>query len=325
MENNNAVIKIVDDMISQLDVKIKRLTELDSKKNEHEIKFLEYLQNNFIRLADYRDQILNLIPYYQNEIASNWDNVTDSKFEFEKKKQQVETLKQQVNSIQTEEVELQKQKRKLSRELNKKESNLIRDQKRFNKKGNELDELHARLNILSVFETDSNDTFINKFFESRNKLQAKRLTRLMIDRKFETDNLSEQIQNKQDLINEASEDIEFHQNRLKELQIQNINLRKQVEEVLNSIKENGVEIKQTENRIEEQNEALQQLSLSLVKIANETSRQHSIYKKASLAPLDELDYEKLLDESIPSTDFQQNLDDFLSLQSLSPVSEQLDM
>jgi hypothetical protein len=34
MENNTTVlIKIVDDMISKLDLKIKRLNELDSKKN----------------------------------------------------------------------------------------------------------------------------------------------------------------------------------------------------------------------------------------------------------------------------------------------------
>ena len=33
--------------------------------------FLEYLQNNFIRLVDFRNQIYNLIPYYQKEIGSN--------------------------------------------------------------------------------------------------------------------------------------------------------------------------------------------------------------------------------------------------------------
>lgn len=318
MENNISLTKIVDDMILKLDLKIKRLKELDSSQNENEIRFLEYLQNNFVRLADYRDQILNLIPYYQNEISSNWDNVTDTKFEFEKKKRQVETLKQQVSSIQNEEIELQKQKKKLFKQLDGQESNLVRDQRRFNKKGKQLDELHSKLAIISTLETDSDDTFLNKIFESRNKIQAKRLARLASARSVETNDLSNKIQSKQDQITQTSEDIEFHQSRLKDLQVQNIKLRREVEKVLNSIKENGFEIQQTENQIEQQNKALLDLTSSLVEIANETTRQHSIYKKSCLAPLDDIDYENLLAESLPSTDFEQNLDSLLSSRSLLP-------
>lgn len=135
---------------------------------------------------------------------------------------------------------------------------------------------------------------------------------------METNDLSNKIQSKQDQITQTSEDIEFHQSRLKDLQVQNIKLRREVEKVLNSIKENGFEIQQTENQIEQQNKALLDLTSSLVEIANETTRQHSIYKKSCLAPLDDIDYENLLAESLPSTDFEQNLDSLLSSRSLLP-------
>jgi len=95
-------------------------------------------------------------------------------------------------------------------------------------------------------------------------------------------------------------------------------LRKQVEQVLNSIKENGLEIKKTEKQIDRQNKALQDLTLSLVQIANETTRQHSIYKKSSLASLDDIDYQNLLNESIPTNIFGQNLDNLLSSQTFLP-------
>jgi len=43
--------------------------------------------------------------------------------------------------------------------------------------------------------------------------------------------------------------------------------------------------------------------LSLVQIANETSRQHSIYKKSCLSPLNDIDYENHLKEKTPPNDF----------------------
>lgn len=187
-----------------------------------------------------------------------------------------------------------------------------------------LEELHSQLDVISTFESDSDDKFLNKFFESRNKQQTKRLTRLIIEKKHDTKNLSQQIQTKQEQISETSDDIEFHQSRLNDLQVQNIKLRREVEKVLNSIKENGLEIKQTENRIEQQNKALQKLTVSLVEIANETTRQHSLYKKACLAPLDDIDYENLIQESIPPSDFEQNLDNSLGSQDLLPGSEKVD-
>lgn len=68
---------------------------------------------------------------------------------------------------------------------------------------------------------------------------------------------------------------------------------------------------------------MQNLTLSLVKIANETARQHSIYKKSCLASLDDIDYQNLMDESVPSSDLEEDLDILLSSQGLLPVSEQL--
>lgn len=89
-------------------------------------------------------------------------------------------------------------------------------------------------------------------------------------------------------------------------------MRKEIERILDSIKENGLEIQQAEKDIDQYNKTLQELSLSLVKIANETSRQHSIYKKSCLAPLDEIDYQAMLDESVYFNILNQEMEDLLS-------------
>lgn len=89
-DKNDALVILVDDILSKLNIKIKRLKKFDKAKHNYEIQFLEYLQNNFIRVGDFRNQICDLIPYYQNEIASKWEDITDKKFELEKRKQEVD-------------------------------------------------------------------------------------------------------------------------------------------------------------------------------------------------------------------------------------------
>lgn len=311
-DENSSLRILVEDMLSKLELKIKRLTEVDVVKHKHEIQFLEYLQSNFIRLADYRDQICNLIPYYQKEIASNWDQVIDEKIELEKKKEEVETLKQEVQSIQSEETNLQFKKKKLSQQLQKQESNLLRDQKQFNKKGKQADQLHSRIEILSKLEADPNDTFLNKFFESRNRFQAKRLANILSHRIVESNDLSGQMQIRQEKITETAQEIDFQQTQLKELQKKNIKLRKQIQQIMESIKQNGLEIEKAENKIDEHNSILKELSLSIVDIANETARQHSIYKKSCVAPLTEIEYQNLLEESISPNIINQDIEEFLA-------------
>lgn len=326
MDNKNFLLTIlVDEIVSNLNLKIKRLKEVDVEKHKYEIQFLKYLQTNFMLLGDFRNQIYGLIPYYQKKIVSNWDHVTDKKFEFEKKKQQVETLKQQVKSIQSEEVHLQNEKKKLSKQLKKQELSLSGNEKKFNKKGEQLNELYSKLGIRFKFKADSKDTFLNKFFESRNKFQAEQLSHLVSKRQVESNDLCEQIYTKQEQITETLAEIKYQQKQLKDLQIKNIKLQNAVHKILNSIKESEVEIQQAENKIDEHNSILRELSLSLVEIANETSRQHSFYQKSCLAPLDDIDYQNLLEKSIFSTrvseDVEELLVKFLSQSSDTELSD----
>ena len=308
----------VDETLSKLTLKIKRLKEVDVDKHKYEIQFFEYLQNNFIRLADFHNQICNLIPYYQNEIGSNWDDVTDKKLELKKKKQEVEILKKQVASTQSEEINLQDEKKKLSQQLKEDELDLNQNQKKFNKKGEKLEKLYSKLGIVSKLKEDPKDTFLNKFFESRNKFQAKRLNRFVLKRQVESNDLSEQIQTKQEQIAETSEGIDYQQKRLRELQIENIKLRNEVHKILYSIKETEVGIQKTENEIDEHNSILRELSLSLVEIANETSRQHSLYQKSCLAPLDDTDYGDLLNDSIFSNIISEDVEELLASEKFLP-------
>lgn len=316
--DNSSLVIVVEKVLSGIELKIKQLNEIDTVKHQYEIQFLEYLQSNFIRLGDFRDQLCTLIPYYQQEIASNWDHVIDGKSELQKKKQEVETLKQQVDSIQTEEVNLQKEKKKLSNQLKTHESELIKNQDRFNKTGKKIDDLHSRLEIISQLEQDPDDNFLNKFVVSRNRIRAKRLGRLVSDRTVEANNLSEQIQIKQEQITETTEEVEFQQKHLKELQIENIQMRRKLESIMNSIKQNGLEIQQAEKEIDYNNEMLRKLSVSLVEIANETIRQQSIYKKSSLAPLDDIDYQNLLHESTFSNKLEKEIEELLDPRNSLP-------
>ena len=88
-------------------------------------------------------------------------------------------------------------------------------------------------------------------------------------------------------------EIEYQQQQFKNLQKNNIKLRNAFHKIVNLIKEAKVEIQQTENQIDENNSMLKKLSLLLIEIANETSRQHSLYQKSCLAALDDIKYENL--------------------------------
>ena len=82
MDNKNFLLRIpVDEIVSNLNLKIKRLKEVDVDNHKYEIQFLEYLQTNFMFLGDFRNQIYGLIPYYQKKIVSNWNHVSDKNFE----------------------------------------------------------------------------------------------------------------------------------------------------------------------------------------------------------------------------------------------------
>lgn len=65
------------------------------------------------------------------------------------------------------------------------------------------------MEIISKLEKDPKDTFLNQFFESRNKIQTKRLRRIVSDRTVKANNLSEQIQTKQEQIHETSEEVGY--------------------------------------------------------------------------------------------------------------------
>lgn len=311
-EKNGSLTILVDDRLSELNLKIKRLKEVDDDKHTYEIQFLEYLQNNFIRLGDFQNQIFNLTFYYKNEIRSNWDHLTDQKFELEKRKQEVKTLKQQITSTQIKEANFQNKKKKLSRQLKKQELNLIRNQKRFNESADRLDKLYSKMEILSKLKKKPKDTFLNKLFESRNKFQAKRFSRLISERQVEFNDLSELIPARQEQITEMSQEIEYQQKQLKELQIKNINLRNSVHKLLKSIKETKVEIQQTENQIDANKSILKEVFLALVEIANETSRQDSLYQKSCLASLDDIEYDNLLQEAIFSRMVSKDVEELLT-------------
>lgn len=69
--------------------------------------------------------------------------------------------------------------------------------------------MQSRIEIISKLEKDPKATFLNQFFESRNKIQTKRLRRIVSDRTVKANNLSEQIQTKQEQIHETSEGVEY--------------------------------------------------------------------------------------------------------------------
>lgn len=299
VDTDSSILAVVEDVLSKLDLKIKRLTAVDNGEHKNEIQFLKHLQCNFIRLADYRDQIIQLVPFIQKEIEASWDHVTDQKFEFEKKKKELEELKKEVALTQAEENNLQIEKKNLSKQLRSEESDLIRNQKQFNKKGKQIEKLHSELETISKLELEANpeDTFITKIFKSKNKIEAKRLSRRITDQYVEADNLSVKIQENQAQISQASEDIDYQQKRLKSLQVENINLRQKLDEILNTMKENLSEIQQTEKDLTQSKQDLKNLSIALVEVANRTMQQNSLYQKSIVSPLDDIDYQSFLQES----------------------------
>lgn len=78
------------------------------------------------------------------------------------------------------------------------------------------------------------------------------------------------------------------------------------------------EIQNTEKKIEVQNDTLKKLSLAIVDIANETARQHSIYKKSCVAPLDDSEYENFLEESLELSIDDQYLENILKPEPTLP-------
>lgn len=311
-ETNNSLPNIVEDLLDKLNKKIKRLNKTDG--HTYEIQFLEYLQTTCIHLADYRNQIVNLLPYYQNEIKSDWDSVTNTKMELEIKKKEVEDLKKQVDSIQSEGINLKKGQKNLSNRLKKQESVLNRNHKNFNKNAKQLEKSHSKLEMLSQFEKDTKDTFITQAFDARNKFQTRRLNRLVNERENKSTNLAEEILKHQSQVTETVNEIKHHQGMLQTFQQENINLREEIQRIMILINKNTTEMATTEKEIEKNNKTLEELSVALVGIASETSRQHSIYKKTSTAPLDDMEYTNFLEEAKIYSPISQNIEEIISNQ-----------
>ncbi len=273
---------------------------------------MEHLQSGFIHLSDCRNQITKVIPFIQKEIEANWDHVIDKKYELEKRKKEFEKLKKELVSVQIEENNFQKDKKKLSKQLKKEETDLQRSQKQLNKKGNQVDRLHARKEMIANLKKNPTDKFVGKLFKSQNKLATQRLARIIVDRRTEKDNLSEKIQNNQTQITSITDDIDYQQKRLNTLQRNNIRLQNQIDEILNEITENSTEIEQTEQEIDSAQGELKNLAVTLVEIATESQKQHSLYKKSRVASLDDLDYERLLRQSSSNFNIQKEVSDVLN-------------
>lgn len=78
--------------------------------------------------------------------------------------------------------------------------------------------------------------------------------------------------------------------------------------MIDNFQANTLEIQKTAEEIDKGQNTLKQLTLAMVEIANEKSREHAFYKKHCVSPLNNLDYELLLQES--SLNF--NIDEDLS-------------
>lgn len=175
--------------------------------------------------------------------------------------------------------------------MNLKEKELIQNQKSFNRNGNLMDEVNLKINFLTEIAKDHKDTFLNNLFAARNKLQAKskRLTQFVSDREQENLNLSQQIKMRQVEIHEITNNLQDKKDLLTDLQLENIEIRNEIQAKINQMRKNVNKIQATEGEINNKNNELKLLSESLVNIANEMSRQHIVYKKSMELPLNEID------------------------------------
>lgn len=309
--NSTPIVKLAENLLTDLNRRINRLSAIETSDHKNEIQFLTQLNNSITSLNHCFSQAMQKLPIIQNEMELNWDKLIDQKLEYENKKKESEEKKKELISTQVEENTHQLEKKRFSKQLKKEESDLLRDQKRFNRTGKRLDGLYARLEEISNIKTDPDNNALSTMFKSYNHMQVKRINRRIADQNQNKTNLSEQIQENQNKIKKTSFEIEHQQIQLQELQLQNVNLRNEIDELLKMLHENGLEIQETEEQLEKSNGYLQKLSLTFVEISNEIIRQQTLYKKSLIAPLEDSDYQNFIDES--SSFNGKEIKDFLAL------------
>lgn len=243
------------------------------------------------------NQAVTIIPLVQNELESSWDKLVDQKMEYENRKAESGVKKKQLNSTQTEENAYQVKKKDLVKQLKKQESELHHDQKRFNKTGKRLENLYDQLEKISKIKTEPENNSLSNLFKAYNSIQASRINRRISDYSQKKVNLSQQIKLNQDTIKKTSFEIEHQQKQLEKLQVQNLAIRNEIDELLQMLYANGLEIQQTEGRIDKSTQYLENVAKSFVDIASESIRQQTLYKKSLVTPLDDLDYQKFIEEA----------------------------
>jgi chromosome segregation ATPase len=313
-------------IIPKINDKIKVLQNNQDIDSTTEIYLLERLRNNFILLNNYREKIIQSIPYFQKQISTTWDLIIDKKADIDVGNKKLQNLNREARNLQNIEMQLQKKKTILYKNLKKDDNLLNKDQSRFNKNGEILDKLKLKLDIVTLIDSDSNDVFLNRLFGIRNKLQAKRLHKIIAERHKTSSNLSEQIQTYQDKIDSTTEKIQLEQQKLKNLQIENIKIRFEIQRLIDNITENKRDLQQSEGQIQEYNETLKLLSSSLVEIANKNSQQHSFYKKVTQTQ-NESDFEKMVRQIMPidqALEFENLEDIFLNTPNLDQEIEIID-
>ena len=311
----NSINENSENLISEIKASLDRLK--NSKNNENQTKLLKHAETILSSLSAGKNQIIQLVQDSQKSISDKWDTITDLCLESELTKQELEKIKAQIAKIEEQEFETQSNKNKLSKQLRLEERELNSNKKNYNKNEKKIEQLNSKINLISNLDNDSNDSFITNLFNTNNNEKARRLSRILSDRTTDSDNLVQKIQLKQDKIDDTAGEIDLHNQKLNELQNKNIELRQTMKHLMDCVRINNNQIRKTEMEIERQNKNLKSLSLSLVDIANETSRQHSIYQKSLNEPLSQIEFEILLENALPKNGFKNDITELLITDSLN--------